>query len=31
MGDREFSLGMWMRGMEEELICILCVILIEDG
>jgi hypothetical protein len=31
LGDRELSLGVWMKGMEEELICTLCVILMEDG
>jgi hypothetical protein len=31
LGDREVSFGVWMKGMEEELICILYVILIEDG
>jgi hypothetical protein len=29
LGDKELSLGMWMKGMEEE-VCTLCMILMED-
>jgi len=30
LGDVEFSLGEWKKGMEKE-VCILCVILMEEG
>jgi hypothetical protein len=30
LGDKELSLGMWMKGMEKE-VCALCVILIENS